>query len=113
MEEHRRRISPLLDFIEAAETKHPGAEMEYSALSALVRSLFKHRQSDEFSHTVMLQSGIAWQHYNAILLLLSQGLGVQSLVLCRTLFEVVMGTLYLIKNPSLLTEQQRELTAKS
>jgi hypothetical protein len=51
---------------------------------------------------VILQSGIAWQHYDAIILLLAHGFGVQGLVLCKTLFEVVLGTLYLMKNPILL-----------
>jgi len=92
------------DFVDGAETKHPGIAAEYCALTALVRPLFKHSESDEFRHTAMLQSGIAWQHYNAILLLLSHGFGIQGLVLCRTLFEVVVGTLYLIKNPSLLAD---------
>jgi hypothetical protein len=94
----------LPDFVEAAETKHPGVAAEYSALKALARPLFAHNESDDFKHAVMLQSGIAWQHYNAILLLLAHGFGVQGLVLCRTLFEVVVGTLHLIKNPNLLAD---------
>jgi hypothetical protein len=94
----------LPDFIESIETKHPGVEVEYSALKALVRHLLAHRESDDFKHAVMLQSGIAWQHYNAILVLLAHGFGIQGLVLCRTLFEVVVGTLHLIKNPNLLAD---------
>ncbi len=94
----------LPDFVEAAETKHPGTVAEYSALRALARPLFAQRYPDDFRHTVMLQSGIAWQHYNAILLLLAHSFGIQSLVLSRTLFEVVVGTLYLIKNPSSLAD---------
>jgi hypothetical protein len=94
----------LPDFVESAETKHPGVVVDYSALKALVRPLFAHHESDDFKHAVMLQSGIAWQHYNAILLLLAHGFGVQGLVLCRMLLEVVVGTLHLIKNPNLLTD---------
>jgi len=94
----------LPDFVEDAETKLPGIAEEYSVLQGLARPLLAHRKSDDFEHTVMLQSGIAWQHYLAILLLLAHGFGVQGLVLCRTLFEVVVGTLYLMKNPSLLSD---------
>src|ERR1700733_9587171 len=95
---------PLPDFVEEAGTKHPGVVAEYSALKALVRPLSAHRESDDLRHAVLLQSGVAWQHYNAILLLLAHGFGIQGLVLCRTLFEVVVGTFYLIKNPSLLAD---------
>ena len=94
----------LPDYVEEAETKHPGVVVEYAALKTLVRPLFAHRVSDDFKHTVMLQSGIVWQHYNAILLLLAHGFGIQGLVLCRTLFEIAVGTLYLIKNPSALSD---------
>lgn len=94
----------LPDFVEDAETKHPGILEEYCAVLALTRPLLAHRKSDDFKHTVMLQSGIAWLHYNAIVLLLANEFGVQGLVLCRTLFEVAVGTLYLIKNPRLLVD---------
>jgi hypothetical protein len=91
-------------FVEEADGRHPGILAEYSALKTLVRPLFEHRESDEFRHTVMLQAAIIWQHYNAILLLLAYGFGIQGLVLCRTLFEIVVGTLFLMKNPDLLTD---------
>ena len=94
----------LPEFVEDAETRHPGILAEYSALKALVRPLFAHHQTDEFTHTVMLQAAIVWQHYNAILLLLAHKFGIQGLVLCRTLFEIVVGTLYLMKNPASLTD---------
>lgn len=94
----------LPDFIESIEARHPGVELEYRALKALARPLFSRPESDEFKHAIMLQSGIAWQHYNAVILLLANGFGIQGLVLCRTLFETVVGTLYLIKNPRLLAE---------
>jgi hypothetical protein len=94
----------LPEFVDEAEVKHPGIAEEYSALRSLTGVLFPRRESDDFKHTLLLQSAIVWQHYNAILLLLSRGFGVQSLVLCRTLFELVVGALYLLKNPASLAD---------
>lgn len=59
-------IMAIPDFVETAETKHPGILAEYSALQRLVRSLFVQHESDEFRHAVMLQSAIPWQHYNGM-----------------------------------------------
>lgn len=92
------------EFVENAENRHPGTLEEYSVLNALVRPLFENRKRDDFTHTVMLQAAIVWQYYNAILLLLSYGFGIQGLLLCRTLFEIVVGILYLMKNQNLLTD---------
>jgi len=94
--------SPLPDFVDDAEIEHPGVAEEYSALRSVTRCLFARHESDDFRHTVLLQSGIVWQHYNAIVLLLSHRFGKQGLVVCRALFEIVAGTLYLLQNPSLL-----------
>lgn len=94
----------LPDFIEVAATKYPEVMAEYLALKALFRELLAGREPNDLKHTVLLQSGIAWQHYNAVLLLVSHGFGMQGLVLCRTLFEVVVGTLYLIENPKFLSD---------
>jgi len=95
--------SPLPDLVDDAEIEHPGVAEEYSALQSVTRCLFTSQESDDFRHTVLLQSGIVWQHYNAIVLLLSHRFGMQGLVVCRALFEIVAGTVYLLQNPSPLT----------
>jgi hypothetical protein len=94
------------DFVQDADERHPGLAEEYSALMRFVSSLLAEPRSDSFSfrHTVLLQCWVAWQHYNAVALLLANGFGVQSLVLGRTLFELVLGGLYLLKNSSVLPE---------
>jgi len=92
------------DFVEEADAFFPGIAEEYSALNRLSLCLLANRKVDGLERTALLQCGIAWQHYNAILLLLANRFGIQSLVICRTLFESVVATLYLIKNPSLLPD---------
>jgi hypothetical protein len=96
--------SPLPDFVDDAEIEHPGIALQYSALQSVTRCLFARDESDDFRYAVLLQSGIVWQHYNAIVLLLSHRFGMQGLVVCRALFEIVAGTLYLLQNPSLLAD---------
>lgn len=92
------------DFVNEADALFAGVAEEYSALEHLAVCLLTKQEADGLERTVLLQCGIAWQHYHAILLLLANRLGVQGLVLCRTLFELVVATLYLVKNPGLLTE---------
>jgi hypothetical protein len=92
------------DFVQDANTKHSGLADEYSALYRLSILLFAPQIREDLERSVLLQCAIAWQHYHAILLLLANGFGVQGLVLCRTLFELVISTLYLLKKPALLTD---------
>jgi hypothetical protein len=92
------------DFVEEADALFAGIAEEYSAMERLALRLLTKQEADGLEHTVLLQCGIAWQHYHAILLLLANRLGVQGLVLCRTLFELVVATLYLLKNPGLLPD---------
>ncbi|SRR5208337_1652305 len=94
------------DFVQDADERHPGLAEEYCALARLAGLILTESRSDSFgfTHTVLLQCGVAWQHYNAVVLLLANGFGVQSLVLGRTLFELVLGGLYLLKNPSVLPD---------
>jgi hypothetical protein len=92
------------DFVKEADSIFPGIAVEYSALNRLSLCLFPEYKADGLERTALLQCEIAWQHYHAILLLLASGFGVQSLVLCRALFELVVGTLYLLKNPYLLPD---------
>lgn len=96
--------NPLPDFLDEAAALFPDITEEYSVLSELSRHLLAKRKADGLERAVLFQCGIAWQHYHAIILLLSQRFGMQSLVLCRTLFELVVGTLYLLKTPSLLPD---------
>jgi hypothetical protein len=92
------------DYVYEVEAQFPGTAEEYSALKWLSRHLLANRRRGDLEHTVLLQCGIAWQHYHAILLLLANGFGVQSLILSRTLFELVVNTLYLLGNPALLPD---------
>jgi len=66
--------------------------------------MFAVKESDAFRHTLLSQCGIAWHHYNAVVLLLAHKFVVPSLDLSRTLFEVVVGTLHLLENPNLLPD---------
>lgn len=91
-------------FVDEAEVIHPGVEEEYRSLRALVRIIASKPEANEFRRTVLLQAGVAWQHYQAILLLLGGRFGIQALIVCRALFEVIVGTLCLLRNPNLLTE---------
>jgi hypothetical protein len=92
------------DFVRDADERHPGLAEEYSVLKRLVRPLFVEQQSESFRHTVLLQCGIAWHHYNAAVLLLAHQFVVPSVVLSRTLFELVVCTLHLLKNPNVLPD---------
>lgn len=104
VEQFVTRTLTIPDFVQEADEKHPGLAEEYTVLARLVTPLLAERQSDTFRHTLLLQCGIAWQHYNATILLLANRFGVQALALGRTLFELVLGALYLLKNPSLLPD---------
>jgi len=93
--------NPRPDFVDEAATVFPDITEEYSVLNALSSQLLASRKTDGLERAVLFQCGIAWQHYHAILLLLSRAFGVQSLLLCRTLFELTVSTLYLLKERSL------------
>jgi hypothetical protein len=95
------------DFVQDADERHSGLAEEYSVLTRLVNPVLAEPRSarfDNFRHTVLLQCAIGWHHYNAVVLLLANRFVIPSLVLSRTLFELVVGTLYLIKNPNLLPD---------
>jgi hypothetical protein len=92
------------EFVRAAEETHPGIVEEYSALTGLAHRLLATRQSESFRHTVLLQCAIGWHHYHAVILLVAHRFVVQGWVLSRTLFELVVSTLYLLKNPDMLPE---------
>jgi hypothetical protein len=98
----KQRETP--DFVGEADARLPGIAEEYSASNRLYPFLIPEHKADGIERTVLLQCGIAWQHYHAILLLLANGFGVQSLVLCRALFELVVVTLYLLDNSYLLPD---------
>jgi hypothetical protein len=91
-------------FVRTADSLFTGVVREYSALKRLSSVVLAGHEAHGLERTMLLQSGIAWQHYHAILLLLSASLGMQSLVVCRTLFELVVVTLYLLKTPTLLDD---------
>ena len=92
------------DFVEVADELFPGIADEYAVLDRLSLFLLASRKSAGLERTVLLQCGIAWQHYHAVLLLIANKYGIQSLIVCRTLFESVVCTLYLMENPGLLPD---------
>lgn len=91
----------LPDFVQNAEGDLPGLCEEYLALAQLARPMLAARRPGELNDTILCLCGIAWQHYNAVITLLTSGFGVQGLILCRGIFELVVKALYLLKKPEL------------
>jgi hypothetical protein len=76
----------------------PSFSADFTLAAAIDHKVGKHLPQDTFERAVVQQCSLAWRLYCAILILLSDGFGVSSAILTRSLFEYVVGVKYLIKN---------------
>lgn len=95
---------PVPEFVERADIALPGLGQEYRALAALALPLIADEQGAGLRQTVLLRCGVAWHYYTRIVLLLAHRSPAEGFVVCRALFEAAIGTLYLLKNPDLLSD---------
>jgi len=55
--------------------------------------------SDKQAEAVLTQCRVAWEVFNSVHCLIAYDYGLGSISLCRNLFELVLGTIFLIENP--------------
>lgn len=88
----------------AFEAKFPGFVDGCEPFVRFVTKLSQFHCREAHQEAVVNQCVVAWDIYVAVVVLVSNGFPVPAMVLCRNLFEVTIGTLYLTDNPPKLSD---------
>jgi hypothetical protein len=91
-------------FLPILEQMYPGAEREHIALMHVSNMITAAPAEDDFHKVLQCQTTVALEHYGGMLSLVSDKFGFPAEGVCRNLFEIVVGTVYLAKNPQKLTD---------
>lgn len=91
-------LQPLIDRV---ETVIPGFGEDNKYLLPVVDCVLSSRVLPDYQKAVLLQCELAVDAYAAVLSVVAEKLGIPALGLCRNLFELSNGTVYLAKNPTL------------
>ena len=92
--------------MEILERKYPGAEREHVALMHVSNLITKApaKKMSFFQGSHQYQTTVALEHYGGMLSLVSDGFGFPAEGICRNLFEVIVGTVYLANHPGKLND---------
>jgi Family of unknown function (DUF5677) len=90
-------------FLPVLEQMYPGAERENVALMHVGNCITGMPAKDDFHRALQCQTTVALEHYGGMLSLVSDKLGFPAEGVCRNLFEVVVGAVYLAEHPQKLT----------
>lgn len=64
----------------------------------------RYEPKNDLAEAVINQCRVGWEVFNSIQCLIGYDYGLNAMILCRNLFELVIGTIYLIDNPGKLDD---------
>jgi hypothetical protein len=91
-------------FLPILEQMYPGTEREHVALMHVGNLITEAPAKDDFHNVLQCQTTVALEHYGGMLSLVSDNFGFPAEGICRNLFEIVVGTVYLAKHPQKLND---------
>lgn len=113
-------IVPPEDIVLSSEEKDPSGKLpeyllillaaypEYRAdamvFANLGMKINQQKSEDSHAQAVISQCHVAWETFNSIQCLIAYDYGLGAMSLCRNLFELVIGTVFLIDNPDKLQD---------
>jgi len=100
---HWRASMAIPDFLAITEKRLPGFTADCEPLARWFDKISAHTRSGpnaDAQGVVINQCKQVWHVYGGVVLLAGYGFGAQAMMLDRTIFELVAGVKYLIKNPA-------------
>ncbi len=94
----------LPEYIKFLQSRYPDFTNDAIIITNIGMKINSHRGADAHAETVTSQCRVAWETFNSIHCLIAYDYGLGALSLCRNLFELVVGTMFLIDNPSKLPD---------
>lgn len=90
----------LPEYLQLLKSRYPEFEQDAMVIANIGIKINFHRSPDPHAHLVVNQCRVAWEVFNSALCLVAYDYGLGAMSLCRNLFELVAGTIFLIENPS-------------
>lgn len=94
----------LPEYIELLKSRFPEYEGDAIIIANIGKKINSHESSDDHTTVVVNQCRVAWEILNSIHCLAGYDYGLGAMSLCRNLFELVAGTIFLIENPTRLQD---------
>jgi hypothetical protein len=92
------------EFLVMLEKQAPGTLKEVEPLVSLTEQLRLLIPKNDHMRAIQAQCDVAMEVYGGILSLIAMGNGLSAEALCRTLFEILIGTSHLAQNPGKLQD---------
>jgi hypothetical protein len=92
------------EYLEQLKARFPDYEADARAIANIGGKINCHESSERHITVVVNQCRVAWETMNSIHCLAGYDYGLGAMGLCRNLFELVVGTIFLIENPSTLQD---------
>ena len=97
-------IVELPIFLKQLEEKFPGFLVDLEPLRQVFEQVLAQPVDTDLKKAIRAQVEVAAEHFGAILANCANGFGLPAEAAARNLFDLVVGTMYLMKNPHLLTD---------
>jgi hypothetical protein len=92
------------EYLEQLRARFPDYEVDAKAIANIGMKINFHESPELHTAAVVNQCRVAWETMNSIHCLAGYDYGLGAMGLCRNLFELVVGTIFLIENPSTLQD---------
>ena len=92
------------EYLEQLRARFPDYEVDAKAIANIGGKINRHESCELHTAVVVNQCRVAWETMNSIHCLAGYDYGLGAMGLCRNLFELVVGTIFLIENPSTLQD---------
>ncbi|MEE8113848.1 MAG: DUF5677 domain-containing protein [Nitrososphaerales archaeon] len=92
------------EYLQLLKSRYPEFEQDSIIIANIGGKINHHQSSEPHTEVVVSQCRVAWEISNSILCLVAYDYGLGAMSLCRNLFELVVGTIFLIENPDKLED---------
>jgi hypothetical protein len=86
---------------------YPDFAHDFAFMACFAQKVDRCNPNDVFGRVVIQQCRIAYRMYSSLLILVAEGFGLSAVIMGRSLFEYIVGLLYLVKyqsDPSVLAD---------
>jgi hypothetical protein len=94
----------LPEYLELLKSRYPEFEQDAIIFANIGMKINQHESPESHTQVVVSQCRVAWEIFNSILCLAAYDYGLGAISLSRSLFELVVATIFLIENPSRLQD---------
>lgn len=94
----------LPEYLQLLKSRFSDFEQDAVIIANIGMKINQHQSSEQHTQVVVNQCRVAWEIFNSIHCLAAYDYGLGAINLCRNLFELVVGTIFLIENQDKLQD---------